>query len=97
MKQGSYFSTIFVAHNYQQRENEGHISSIVTGPRARARSTDRVEVSPDDTPHVTPFKTDAPHVVVGNFDDLLQGEHARVLGATQLFIAHGTQCFHKVN
>ncbi len=51
----------------------------------------------EDLPHATPLQSHTVHVVVGDLNDLLKTEHARLSGAGQLLVRHSTQTLHKIN
>eukprot|EP01137_Pigoraptor_chileana_P033943 Opistho-2@25726 len=59
-------------------------------------AADLVEVLSNDGPDARPLETNATHVVVAYFDNLLEAEHPRVLGALQLVERHGAQPPHKL-
>ena len=56
-----------------------------------------IEVISDHMPYSGPLQSDPIHVVVRDLHDLLQAEHAGVVGGSQLVHGHGTQSADKVN
>ena len=59
--------------------------------------THSIKMWPQHLPHPRPFNSDAVHVVVGYFDDLLEREHSGMGWVGQLRIGGSTQSLHKVN
>lgn len=64
---------------------------------AAATLSDLVEVVSDDLPNTRPLQPDAVHVVVGDFYDLLQAEHPRLVSRGQLIHGHRTEPPHKIH
>ena len=80
------------------RELPERVEAKCTHGRVRM-ATHMVEVLAENCPQTRPLHADAPHVVVGDLDDLLQREQPRIVrhaGALDLLPRHVTQRLHKV-
>lgn len=62
-----------------------------------AGSIHLVEVVSNDLPDAGPLQPDAVHIVIGDFNNLLQAEHPRLVGRGQLVHGNGAQPSNKIH
>jgi len=60
-------------------------------------AADGVEVREQDLPDWRPLEANAVHIIMGNFDNLLHAEHARLLDRVDLLQGNGAEALDKLH
>ena len=90
-----FFPTLEISDRFTYVPSFMRPNSIQKSNGEKEKESKREEMP--DLPDAGPLESDPGHVVVGDLDQLGQGEHARTLGLLQLLHRHVTQPRHKVH